>query len=355
MIDATDLGDIQAELEASSYKGKRKPRRSASDAEPTTATKTRKSRKKEPEPKSEPATTPKNTGRGPKGEDAALPPHESDPAAPTKARKNSRPEPDASPQPIRRARLKKAAASSRLPPRLQPTPEAKHHDLKSYMRYFQSTGLSEHSNVHQGTLYEYTVAKILQAFNFNLQRTGRRNDLGIDLIGHWRLPTQTKWDDETMPVIIQCKTSKATPAMVRELEGTYAGAPAGWRGDHVLGLLVTEKKSITRGVQQAAQRSRWPLGIMQVGGGRIKQFLWNNVAKEKGLEGLGVAVRYKKWPDVVYDEKLPGKVGKEIVLTWMGKPWRPLEVEGVEEITSTSETIGKEVKPEKMVLTGAVA
>lgn len=134
-----------------------------------------------------------------------------------------------------------------------------------------------------------------------------------------------------MPVLIQCKASKLSPALVRELEGAYAGAPAGWRGEGVLGVLVSTQAS-TKGVSAAVQRSRWPLGVMQVTReGTVKQFVWNAVAAQAGLEGMGVAVRHSNPGAAENDKIVPipeagqSGLGQSICLTWMGKLWRPVK------------------------------
>ncbi|KAF2763703.1 hypothetical protein EJ03DRAFT_251338, partial [Teratosphaeria nubilosa] len=166
-----------------------------------------------------------------------------------------------------------------------------HHDLASFLNHTKMTNGSTTSAVYKGTHFEYTVAEALKSYNFGLHRTGRSNDLGIDLVGRWELPTHTAGADG-MPVLLQCKFAKPTPAMVRELEGAYTGAPAGWQGSGVLAILASTHAS-TEGVRAACQRSRWPLGVMQITReGEVKQFVWNAVAADAGLEGLGVAVRY---------------------------------------------------------------
>ncbi|KAK4541680.1 hypothetical protein LTR36_007824 [Oleoguttula mirabilis] len=213
-----------------------------------------------------------------------------------------------------------------LPPRLLPPTSQKHHDLASFLAYASKASLNPNSTVYRGTQFEYTVAHTLRSLDFMLQRTGRSNDLGIDLVGHWMLPAQTP-HSHTMPVIIQCKAAKTTPAMVRELEGAYAGAPAGWRGEGVLGMLVSIQHT-TKGVAEAVQRSRLPLAVMQVTReGTVKQFIWNAVAAQAGLEGLGVAVRYAPEGARAVDQGsgTVAPVGQTIVLTWMGELWRPVQ------------------------------
>lgn len=228
---------------------------------------------------------------------------------------------------------KKSCPPEDLPPRLLPPVTQKHHDLPSFLAYTDATNLNINSTVYRGTHFEYTVAHTLRSFAFMLQRTGRSNDLGIDLVGHWMLPPSTaqkpreckgkaKEAGRTMPVLVQCKASKLTPAMVRELEGAYVGAPAGWRGEGVLGVLVSTTPA-TKGVQAAVQRSRWPLCVMQISReGAVRQVVWNAVAAEAGLEGVGVAAKYHDAPTEGDGEE---GVQQSISLMWMGKPWRPLE------------------------------
>lgn len=70
------------------------------------------------------------------------------------------------------------------------------------------------------------------------------------------------------------------------------GAPPGWRGSRVLGLLVTEKQA-TSGVRGALARSRSPMAYFCCTGreGIVKQMHWNQRADEEGLEGIDVALR----------------------------------------------------------------
>ncbi|KAF2101822.1 hypothetical protein NA57DRAFT_11109, partial [Rhizodiscina lignyota] len=165
-----------------------------------------------------------------------------------------------------------------------------HNDLNSFLQYAKSNGTSQTSTVYVGTLYEYTVIESMKRFGFDLTRTGKASDLGIDLLGHWTVPS--------LPVpirtLVQCKarSKKLRPENVRELEGAFSGAPAGWRGDGVLGFLVAAE-SATKGMRDALVRSKWPLGFLQVSrGGAVEQFLWNHSAAEKGLEGMGVTAKY---------------------------------------------------------------
>ena len=208
--------------------------------------------------------------------------------------------------------------------------QTKHNDFASFLAYADRVNLSTASTVYKGTHFEYTVAESLKAYGFTLHRTGRSNDLGIDLIGHWMLPGRPK--GSPLPVIVQCKANKSakpSPAMIRELEGAYGGAPSGWRhGDGVLALLVTTQPS-TFGVRAAGQRSMWPLGVMQVtaGQGVMKQFVWNTAASEAGLEGMAVAVKYREAEELqASSAEVSRSIEWSLGLTWMGKPWRPAEL-----------------------------
>lgn len=239
--------------------------------------------------------------------------------------------PNSSPKKRTRSRTIKTDS---IPARLLSPVSKNHNDLPSFLTYAARTDLNTASNVYKGTHYEYTVASALSAFNFTLHRTGRSNDLGIDLVGHFGLPHPTKvssrgrgretWHE--LRVLVQCKALKPTPAMVRELEGAYVGAPAGWNSEGVLALLVASHAA-TKGVRDALQRSRWPMGLLQVTGkGEVRQFLWNPVAAQIGLEGLGVTVRYGEGAGAgTEDEGEMSKIKSTIALTWLGKLWRPAE------------------------------
>jgi len=229
-------------------------------------------------------------------------------------------------------RKRKARPKSKViepPPRLLPPPSRHHNDLESFLAYAARTNLTAKSSVYRGTHYEYTCINTLQSpgYSLTLHRTGRANDLGIDLLGHWTLSasngsTQRSQGQErqTIKVLAQCKASTPEPRMIRELEGAYAGAPAGWRSPStavgttgVLALLISTGE-VTKGVQTAMQRSRWPMGFLQISPeGVLRQFLWNNCAASVGLEGVGVTPQY---------EERDGKMEERLVLTWMGRAWK---------------------------------
>jgi hypothetical protein len=124
--------------------------------------------------------------------------------------------------------------------------------------------------------------------------------------------------------------------------------PVEWRKRDVLGLLVTTQKA-TRGVLEMMGMNRWPMGFLKVSNkGVVEQFVWNRSAIERGLEGMGVTVRYGN-EDVtggedeggVKEEKEKRKIveagdeakmkrrkakkekatiRRDIQLTWLGKP-----------------------------------
>lgn len=166
--------------------------------------------------------------------------------------------------------------------------------------------------MYTGTLYEYTVLTSLARLSFTLTRTTRgAGDLGIDLTGTWSLPSRPY----PLRVLVQCKAlaKKLGPQHVRELEGAFIGAPVGYRGEGVIGVLAGTAAA-TKGVREALSRSRWPLVWICVDGlrhgGKVRQMLWNERAVELGLEGIGVSV------------KRGGKSGTEgeVVLLWNGVP-----------------------------------
>jgi hypothetical protein len=217
-------------------------------------------------------------------------------------------------------------------PKLIISPGSAHHNsLPSFLEYADRKNLAPTRSVYIGTHYEYTVALALLRLGFSLLRTGRRDDAGIDLIGHWILPQLP----EPIPVIVQCKawTGSARPEFLRELEGAIQGAPPKWRKQDVLGLLVFTGKA-TKGVLESLGMNRSPLGFLKVDrDGTIEQFLWNRAATEKGLEGVGVTVRHTPLPSVGPELQAGKKTRrkkilvagtkKDIQLTWMGNPIFP--------------------------------
>ncbi|KAI2781108.1 hypothetical protein F4815DRAFT_100328 [Daldinia loculata] len=193
---------------------------------------------------------------------------------------------------------------------------SEHNDLASYAAYAARTGLDVKSKTYVGTRYEYTVADSLGTLGFDLKRVGGRSDCGIDLLGTWHVPSSP---DHALRVLVQCKASvaqstKIGPHHIRELEGTFAGAPPGWRsGPGLLAFLVSQKPA-TQGVRDAMATSSWPMGYAlcsQDGG--LEQMLWNSRAEEEGLESMGVAVRFSN--------DTSKEAGKRLTLTWKGKPY----------------------------------
>jgi hypothetical protein len=184
-----------------------------------------------------------------------------------------------------------------------------HNDLQSFLKYASRQNLLSTNATYIGTLYEYTVASAMRSLGFTLTRTGRTSDLGIDLLGHWEVPSLPA----PIRVIVQCKghLKPLGPAYVRELEGAFVGAPARWASEGTFGFLVAPTKA-TRGMRDALIRSGLPMGFLQVTNeGKILQFVWNHEATQRGLEGLGITSRFT-----------PAKKGEgleeEIALTWNG-------------------------------------
>ena len=216
---------------------------------------------------------------------------------------------------------------------------ANHNSLPTFLEYAKRMNLAPASTMYVGTHYEYTAALSLMRLGFSLLRIGRRDDGGIDLIGHWVLAPLR----EPLPVIIQCKAHKVplSPHYVREMEGSFQARPARWHKKDVLGLLVTTCKA-TKGTMAALGQSRWPMGYVLISrAGTIQQFVWNRAASERGLEGVGVTVRHtprillpdiEVEPDDVAVDTKPTKkqskcktagTKKDIQLTWMGSPIFP--------------------------------
>jgi hypothetical protein len=193
-----------------------------------------------------------------------------------------------------------------------------HHDLQSFLEFAERKKLDQETAVYKGTHYEYVVMEALKPFGFHLERIGKSNDKGTDLVGQWSLPGAP----HEIRVLIQCKVSRGLPSAIRELEGAYAGAPSGWTGSNVLALL-SSSKAMTKGVLDGIQRSPSPIGALHIDPeGLTRQFIWNAVAGQIGLAGVGVTAKYS-------DEPMRGAKAKEgvtqpiktVVLTWEGKPF----------------------------------
>ncbi|KAL8711991.1 MAG: hypothetical protein Q9220_003687 [cf. Caloplaca sp. 1 TL-2023] len=194
-----------------------------------------------------------------------------------------------------------------------------HTDLPSFLSHARSTSLSPTSTVYIGTHYEYLCQSTLSRLSFTLTRTGGRSDRGIDLQGHWTLPSLPT----PLPILVQCKAlkTKTSPEVVRELEGIFAGAPAGWRGEDTVGVLCA-KRPATKGVREAVRRSGMPVvwvmleDLGEGRGGIVRQVLWNQRVSALGLGGMGVNLRYLPGGE-------GGEVEREAVLTWKGEVWEP--------------------------------
>ena len=193
----------------------------------------------------------------------------------------------------------------------------KHNDLQSFLKYAEQNELKTTSTVYVGTHYEYTVRNSLQQLGFTLTRTGRGNDQGIDLLGHWSIPSLPA--DTPLKVLVQCKARNGSlsPNVIRELEGAFSGAPPGWRGEGVLGLLVATRET-TKGVREAMRQSSLPLGFVMVTAdeGKVLQFTWNYEASQQGLEGMGVTTKYTH--DTGSGRGNGDGIEREIALTWNG-------------------------------------
>lgn len=219
---------------------------------------------------------------------------------------------------------------SQNPSLTYPTAPSPHHNsLPTFLAYAARANLDPHSTVYVGTHFEYTAVNTLSRYGLALRRVGGSSDGGIDLLGVWALPVPVPsagggvgggaGSTPPLRVLGQCKAvQRPGPHLVRELEGAFASAPAGWRGSGVVGLLVAEKHA-TKGIREALARSRWPMAFVACSrAGVVEQFLWNRRAEEEGLEGFGVGMRYAGG----------GGGGQELVLTWKGRNLPFVRAEG---------------------------
>lgn len=197
-----------------------------------------------------------------------------------------------------------------------PMPPQKHWDLASFLSYAAKTNMKTNTCVYRGHHYEYIVAETLKRYNFTLEKTGRANDLGIDLVGTWYLPEEPR----EQRVLIQCKNSKPRPAFVRELAAAHLGAPAGWTGADVMTLLVT-RDAATEGVRDALRRSKLPMCFMQITeSGRMLQCVWNDAAYASRLTGMTATNEYRKDAGHLIAPSLKhGRLSGEVCLFWMGQ------------------------------------
>ncbi|KAK5651561.1 hypothetical protein OQA88_11926 [Cercophora sp. LCS_1] len=185
------------------------------------------------------------------------------------------------------------------------SPNTAHNDLESFISYAERTGLDRSSTTFVGTHFEYTTSLALRRFGFRLERVGAKSDCGIDLLGTWSLPSA---QSRPTNVLVQCKAiKKPGPNLIRELEGSFAAAPAGWRSAHSLGILVIEKPA-TKGMREAMGRSRWPMVCIScTRAGKVEQMIWNNQAAESALGRMGVTTRHSEDGD------------QELVMTFKGQ------------------------------------
>jgi Protein of unknown function (DUF2034) len=128
---------------------------------------------------------------------------------------------------------------------------------------------------------------------------------------------------------VQCKAlaAKVGPNIVRELEGAFAGAPAGWEGADVVGILCARREA-SKGVRDTVRRSGrgliWVMVDDQVAHGgeaddeaRIRQVVWNQRIADLCAEGLGVGIVYGGEKGDAH-----GLQG-EVRLMWKGNIWQP--------------------------------
>ncbi|MCJ1250509.1 hypothetical protein MMC30_007737 [Trapelia coarctata] len=202
-----------------------------------------------------------------------------------------------------------------VPP--QPFSVSLHHSsLSTFLRYAHSIDLSPTSTTYVGTYYEYLCEISLRRLGFSLIRTGGRSDAGIDLLGSWNLPGLSS----PVKCIVQCKNlkAKAGPNLIRELEGAFVGAPTGWRGERVVGVLCAGKEA-TKGVRDAIRSARrgivWcHVEEVEEGLGRVRQLFWNRRVSAQGAE---VGLRYL--PGIGEEGEV--RVDTEVVLTKDGEVW----------------------------------
>ncbi|CUS09103.1 unnamed protein product [Tuber aestivum] len=184
-----------------------------------------------------------------------------------------------------------------------------HHDLESFLKYAEVIALPTHTTVYVGTLYEYTVKEALKSFGISLERTGGRDDRGVDLRGTWtvpNLPSEQSQKPRVYDALVQCKCTKVAPAAIRELDGA-----ASLKKPETIGILAAPKHC-SPGIRKHMAMSPRPLMYLCLRKERriVEQIIWNAPASVL-LPGVGVRAIHIK-----------GRV--EIVLTIHGHEFRSL-------------------------------
>lgn len=195
---------------------------------------------------------------------------------------------------------------------------AKHWDLASFEEYALKHNLKKDTSVYRGNHYEYTVMEALKQYGFAMWKTGRANDLGIDLLGNWDLPAEP----HELRVLVQCKASKPRPAYVRELEGAFSGAPAGWKDGNAMAMLITRDPA-TPGTIEALMRSAHPMAFAQITElGEMRQLYWNDAAQKSRLTGITATTMYGSGSGgLLSSSSVGGHSPGIIALYWEGKKW----------------------------------
>ena len=202
---------------------------------------------------------------------------------------------------------------------------SRHDSLSSFLHYAERSSLDARSTTYTGTLYEYVVVSTLARYAMELTRVGGRSDAGIDLLGHWNLPSSVNLANEPVPVIIQCKnlSRRPSPVLLREVDGAFNGAPTGWRGERTLGILAATREA-TKGLRDAIGHSRNGIVFFMIElvrgetaaapwVGRVRQCLWNRRAGELGLGGVETRLRYLLSPTASEIRQ------EEVVLSYKGQ------------------------------------
>ncbi|KAG0128019.1 hypothetical protein HOY82DRAFT_46806 [Tuber indicum] len=173
-----------------------------------------------------------------------------------------------------------------------------HYDLESFLKYAKGIALPTHTTVYVGTLYEYTVKEALKSFGMSLERTGGRDDRGVDLRGTWtipNLPSEQSQKPRVYDALVQCKCTKIHPAAIRELDGTVSS-----KKPETIGILAAPEHC-SPGIRKHMSMSPRPLMYLCLGGkeGIVEQIIWNTSASVL-LPGVGVrAIHLKDRTEIV--------------------------------------------------------
>ncbi|KAJ3112607.1 hypothetical protein HDU96_004383 [Phlyctochytrium bullatum] len=201
------------------------------------------------------------------------------------------------------------AAVARSPSPLAALAAAAAHPSSSSSSSSSAT-LNPNSPFHIGRNLELRVQQRLHALRFRLALVGGANDQGIDLRGHWHLPsspsssgTSNDIPNTTPAALVQCKNEKSPlgPRHVREFEGVLVRASpppssAPSTSLHTVGILAS-RQGFSDKARTLFHGSQFPMMLltewwmdMPDGEEELKRFdLCMNLSLKNAMPGLMIS------------------------------------------------------------------